>query len=83
MKVLIKTVAELQTTRGIIVKPTGNMHHVTQEGSCSPKKQEQICGNIVFCYRQPNGNLVTPKRNRDIVDIWLIPDWIIDKILVE
>lgn len=83
MRVLIKTVAELKTTRGVIVKPAGNMQHITQEGSCGIEKQKHICGKSIFCYRQSNGNLVTPKRSTNIVNIWLIPDWLIDKILVE
>ena len=83
MTCLIKTVAELLEVPGTTINTDTRIRLLGSEISFPRKKQEQICGNIVFCYRQPNGNLVAPKRNRDIVDIWLIPDWIIDKILVE
>lgn len=81
MTCLIKTVAELLEVPGTTINTDTHIRLLGSEISFPRKKQEELCGNIVFCYAGSNGRgqwQVPIKTNT-----WTIEPWMIKEVLVE
>lgn len=81
MTCLIKTVAELLEVPGTTINTDTKISLLGSEISFPRKKQEELCGNIVFCYAGSNerGQWQVPTKT----NTWTIEPWMIKEVLVE
>lgn len=86
MRVLVKTEESLKADPLIVQSLTESVYHSELPGSASKDKLIDLCGKVVFCYNiDPNGRLYTfcTYRKQNHINSWVVPDWMIEKILVE
>lgn len=86
MRILVKTEESLKADPSIVQSLTGSVYHSELSSSASKDKLIDLCGKVVFCYNiDPNGRLYTfcTYRKQNHINSWVVPDWMIEQILVE
>lgn len=81
MRVLIKTKEELLQVHDVIEAIDGHIRRSNSSISFPKEKQQELCGKVVFCYRQ-NGEQA--RWNTTVgKNTWAIESWMIKETLVE